>query len=61
MEELQKQKRRLKYAKKAQKKHPAIIDESKKVKVEVQIDKGKNPQKYNFLGQKSLNDFQIYG
>ena len=38
-----------------------MIDQSKKVKVEIAIDKGKNPHKYNFLGQKALNDFQIYG
>ena len=34
---------------------PIIIDETKKVKVEIAIDKGKNRLKYNFLGQKALN------
>ena len=29
--------------------------------MEIEIDKGHNKKKYNFLGQKSLNDFQIYG
>ena len=29
--------------------------------MEIEIDKSKNPLKYNFLSQKSLNDFQIYG
>jgi len=29
--------------------------------MEVAIDKGKNKMKYNFLGQKKLNDFQIFG
>ena len=37
------------------------IDEAKKVTVEIAIDRGKNPMKYNFLNQKALNDFQIYG
>jgi len=41
--------------------HPVIIDEAKKITVEIAIDKSKNPMKYNFLNQKSLNDFQIYG
>lgn len=31
------------------------------MKIEINIDKGKNPLKYNFLGQKALNDYQIYG
>jgi len=39
--------------------HPVIIDEAKKITVEIAIDKSKNPMKYNFLNQKSLNDFQI--
>ena len=38
-----------------------VIDEAKKVKVEIAIDKGKNRVKYNFLSQKALNDFQIFG
>ena len=38
-----------------------MIDEAKKVKVEIAIDKGKNRVKYNFLSQKALNDFQIFG
>ena len=37
------------------------IDEAKKVKIEIALDKGKNPFKYNFLRQKALNEFQIYG
>ena len=31
------------------------------MKLEIEIDKSKNPLKYNFLSQKSLNEFQIYG
>ena len=40
---------------------PVEIDEAKKVKVEIAVDKGKHPFKYNFLRQKALNEFQIYG
>ena len=61
MEEKQKISRRDKYAKKVKRSVAVMIDESKKVKVEVAIDRGKNPKKYNFLGQKALNEFQIYG
>lgn len=32
----------------------------KKIEMEIKKDKTNNPQKYNFLGQKLLNDYQIY-
>ena len=40
---------------------PISIDDSKKIEIEIALDKAKDPFKYNFLGQKSLNDFQIFG
>ena len=60
MEEQRKLKRRKEFQEKL-KEIPITIDEAKKVKIEIAIDKSKNPMKYNFLGQKALNQFQIYG
>lgn len=60
MEEKQKRERRIKFQQKIDE-IPISIDEAKKVKVEIAIDRSKNPFKYNFLSQKSLNEFQIYG
>ena len=36
------------------------VDEDKRLKVLIALDKAKNPFKYNFLRQKQLNDYQIY-
>lgn len=36
------------------------VDEEKRIRMEITIDRAKNPSKYNFLKQKNLNDFQIY-
>lgn len=59
-DQLEKKNRRWKYQQKI-KQIPIQIDEAKKVKIQIALDKAKNPFKYNFLSQKSLNEFQIYG
>ena len=58
--EEEKRKRRWKFQEKI-KKVPISIDEYKRVQIEIQRDKAKDPLKYQFLSQKSLNEFQIYG
>lgn len=39
---------------------PLQTDDEIKLKFEIARDKGQNPFKYHFLGQKALTDEQIY-
>ena len=57
--ERQKYKRRLDFQKKI-KSIPISINPEQQKKIEIEIDRGKNPLKYHFLSQKALSKEQIY-